>query len=56
MVRYLDPGNWLALEVRSSDGKPRLLRRQDDGTISTVRAVLEGGAGCFIGDGRPARV
>ncbi|GMU80699.1 MAG: hypothetical protein AMXMBFR47_05700 [Planctomycetota bacterium] len=42
MVRYLDPSNWLALEVRSSDDKIRLLRRQDDGTISTVYTSVSG--------------
>ncbi|MCC6357129.1 MAG: hypothetical protein IT450_00175 [Phycisphaerales bacterium] len=42
MVRYLDPSNWLALEVRSSDDKIRLLRRQDDGAMSTVYTSVSG--------------
>lgn len=46
MVRYVDPSNWLALEVRSSDGKPRLLRRQNDGTTSTVYTSVVGTGMC----------
>ncbi|MFQ5806745.1 MAG: hypothetical protein ACE5I3_09875, partial [Phycisphaerae bacterium] len=30
------PGNWLRIQVRSSDGKAQLGRRKDDGNITTL--------------------
>ncbi|MFQ5806244.1 MAG: hypothetical protein ACE5I3_07335 [Phycisphaerae bacterium] len=33
---WLDRGNFLAIQLRSSDGKARLNRRKDDGKITPV--------------------
>jgi hypothetical protein len=36
LVRWLDPGNSLRIQVRSTDGKAQLARRKDDGNISAL--------------------
>ena len=33
---YLDPSNWWAVEIRSTDGKARLIQRTDDGPATVV--------------------
>ena len=37
LVRWLSPGDWLAIEVPSSDGKARLRRRLDDSGVTTLK-------------------
>jgi len=36
VVRWLSPGDYLALAVSASDSKTRLYKRQDDGTLTTL--------------------
>ena len=36
MVRWLSPGDYLALAVSASDSKTRLYKRQDDGTLTIL--------------------
>jgi hypothetical protein len=36
LVRWLSPGDYLAIAIGASDGKTRLYKRQDDGTLSTL--------------------
>ncbi|MFO0838005.1 MAG: hypothetical protein U1D55_05715 [Phycisphaerae bacterium] len=36
LVRWLNPGDWVAVYVKSSDGKARLDRRKDDGVVTNL--------------------
>ncbi|TWT40548.1 hypothetical protein RAS1_42600 [Phycisphaerae bacterium RAS1] len=36
LVRWLDPGNWLAVYIQSDDGKARLDQRKDDGAQNNL--------------------
>jgi hypothetical protein len=36
VVRWLDPGNYLAVAVSATDSKARLYKRQGDGTLTTL--------------------
>ncbi|MFO0838006.1 MAG: hypothetical protein U1D55_05720 [Phycisphaerae bacterium] len=36
LVRWLNPGDWVAVCVKSSDGKARLDRRKDDGVVTNL--------------------
>jgi len=37
VVRWVNPGDWLAIQINSSDQLARLMRRKDDDSVSTLK-------------------
>ena len=37
LVRWVSPGDWLAIQINSSDQLARLMRRKDDDSVSTLK-------------------
>jgi len=37
LVRWVSPGDWLAVQINSSDQRARLMRRKDDDSVSTLK-------------------